>query len=99
MDHSDDKALDRLLESYVVAPADEALLEHIMAQAVAMPIAVYHWRRAMPLLAACAVLGFWIGGATLPAVTTAVAQQSSGQGTVNFDNVILGPTTFQEVIL
>lgn len=96
-----DQELNRLLDSYKVANADDALLESIMLQVRASKILAFPHTRPSPrlwlsnagLMVATALYGFWLGGAT-PAI------QTSREGSaVNYDSVILGPQTMQEVML
>lgn len=102
-----DKDIRQFLAGYTVEPASDELLERIMQQAQARPVPVTPmrsaWLKAAPLMAACAVLGFWGGGqmsraavVTTPAVYKA---QSAEADTLNIDSFILGPTTLQEVTL
>ena len=102
-----DTQLDTLLSSYTVEQPDSALLERIVARAKedkAQPKRVEQgWFKTAPLIAACALFGFMAGG-LLPQETTsnAVQAQASTQQTtdsVNYDAVILGATTLQEVQL
>ena len=97
MKYADDEALDRLLGVYEVAPADDALLERIMAQAGAQQ--EQRWRKALPAMAACALLGFVAGGASyhIPSALVASAQATGSDD--NLEMMILDPTTIQEVML
>ena len=103
MDSEPDKELAQLLDSYAVADADQALLDRIVARAeatkiIAMP-ARLTWIKSAAMIAATAVLGFWFGNATLQTPTHYVQADENTSGSVNLDKVIIGPKTFNEVML
>ena len=104
-----DTELDRLLDRYAVADADDALLGRIVAQTQATrpsplraPANDNGWFKSAALLAACAIFGFAYGGSTVvtPSAAT-VAQHASAQESndVDMDTLILGTTTLNEVLL
>lgn len=97
-----DKQLNQLLDSYAVEDADTALLDRIVERAQATHgsppvVSLPAYRPLMAaMMAACAVLGFWMGNATL-VVEAQTAQNPAGA--VSLDSVILGPNSFSEVML
>lgn len=102
----EDRILDRLLDTYKVENANDALLDRIVAQAQATkrpPLRVPvndNWFRQAGILTACALFGFWYGSAT----PTVVPQQSdtisvTESGSVSLDALVLGPDNFNEVLL
>ena len=101
MDDTEAK-LDRWLDSYKVQDADDALLDCILLQARETKIMPFpkrtisqpHWLKNASLVAATALCGFWLGNISLE-TTTASATSNS----INYDTVILGPQTMQEVML
>ena len=103
----DEAKLDALLEAYEVKDANKELVERIMAQAQkqsARPRARHfsEFSRAASLMAACAVIGFCMGGTTrAPTTSTTVTTQaaSATSGSTDLNTIILGPTTLQEVML
>jgi hypothetical protein len=98
MDNAQDQKLAELLDSYHIGKADKSLLDRIVAQAAQtepLEAASRHaWIKKAAMLAAIAVLGFWFGSASFSAPSHLVAAQSSC-----LDRVILGPVSFEEVML
>lgn len=91
-----DAALDALLDTYTVPPAPDALLAGIFREAASTaPLpARPHWRMAgAGLMAASALLGFWLGAAQ-PAATGAPDDEP-----LDFATQLLSPTTINEVML
>ena len=98
--------LARLLDCYHVADAHPALLEHIMArvQAKKRTRTYRSWVKSAASLAATAIIGFWLGNMSLQSMayhtpTKTADAQSDGSGDINLDKVILGPKSFNEVML
>ena len=111
MDNEQYKELSQLLDNYIVADADTALFDRIVAQVQETKIVTIdvHGRQSSfknmalikeaAMIAATAVLGFWLGSAMLNTPTNyALVQEKSSDG-VNLDKVIFGPKTVNEVIL
>ncbi len=94
----DDGELTKLLASYVVEDADRELLDRIVAQARKRQACAapggHAWLVMVAMLAAFAVLGFWFGSASLPTTSHDVTVASG-----YMDKVILGPGSFDEVML
>jgi hypothetical protein len=99
--------IDKLLDSYTVADADQALLDRIVAKAQAQPanenISAVVWMRRSAMLAATAVLGFWLGNVTHPAakmtpaaITTAATAATTAQQDY-LDRMIMGPGSLEEM--
>ena len=110
MDIREEPDLARLLDCYEVADADPQLLERIVAHAEAVKAserkapASFAWMRNAAAIAAMAVLGFGLGYTSQQPVTysapaQAVAIQPSSPTNVNLDRIILGPQSFNEVML
>ncbi len=103
MDNTDQE-LDRWLAAYKVRDADEALLDVIVQQArdtkiVSFPAyshTQHRWFKNAGFMAATALCGFWLGNTSLE---TVAAVASADSDAINYDTVILGPQTLQEVML
>lgn len=105
----EDNDLDKMLDSYKVADAGAELRERIVSAAKTQPAnentrAV--WLRHGALLAMAAVLGFWLGNATIPvqhvvkpAAPTATTTTTSTAGQDYFDRMILGPGSLEDMRL
>lgn len=95
----DDGELTKLLASYVVEDADRELLDRIVAQVQARQACAapggHAWLVRVAMFAAFAGLGFWFGSASLPPTTSHDVTVASGY----MDKVILGPGSFDEVML
>jgi hypothetical protein len=100
MDHE----LNRLLQSYHVKDADNALLERIMQRVEAekqtakpsyMPLMLIQRVAALVLLA---VLGFSSGLATRSTIVTAQLDDSTTQDEQIY-NMIINPQTLEEIVL
>ncbi len=103
MDHNEEK-LNRCLDSYTVEDADPALLEGIILQARTLkqeskivPLTRASWFKNASAVAAVAICGFWMGGASLETADEVLSVSQTNA--INFDTVILGPKTIHEVML
>jgi hypothetical protein len=111
METEEEVNLVRLLDCYWVADADRQLLERIVTRAEAAKAKAKHvpvhyaWIKGAAAIAATAVLGFWLGSASsLPlghytAAARTAAVPVSASTNINLDKVILGPQSFNEVML
>jgi len=111
MDNEQDRELSQLLDNYVVADADTALLDRIVASVQETKIVALDvhrrqssftktaWIKGAAMIAATAVLGFWLGSASLETPTNYALVQQKSSVSVNPDNVIFGPRTINEVLL
>ncbi len=99
MDNQDhDTTLQRLLDSYDIAPPDPALIDRIVALTHSHRIPAnsnQSWMQNAALIAATAVVGFWFGSLT-PLQDTATTSASGG---LSLESVILGPQSVSEVML
>lgn len=104
----EDNDLDKMLGSYKVADAGAELRERIVAAAKAQPAnentrAV--WLRHGALLAMAAVLGFWLGNATIPVqhvaktAPTVTNTTTSTTGQDYLERMIMGPGSLQDMRL
>ncbi|TAL28358.1 MAG: hypothetical protein EPN97_14575 [Alphaproteobacteria bacterium] len=102
--------LDKMLDSYKVSDAGDPLLDRIVTaaqtQAANENAAKAIWFRRTAMLAATAVLGFWIGNATKPAVhatTATISSYSTAQTGSNeqyyLDRMIMGPDSLDDMQL
>lgn len=96
-----DTKLDKFLDSYKVQDADSALLESIVAQVQSANNYNndYLWVRNTAMLAATAIVGFWLGSLSLQSEGINTSQSNLKSGTVTLDSVILGPKTLNELML
>ncbi len=95
-----DKELDRLLDEYKVADADQALLDRIVTAAKAQPANENTrrlWLQRSAMMAAMAVLGFWLGHATGP--RQQAASTTTAQSSYYLDSMIMGPQSLDEMRL
>lgn len=106
MNTEKDLNLAHLLDCYQISDASPALLERIMARVQAKKrVRTYRsWVKSAASLAATAIIGFWLGNMSLQSMAyhattkTADAQRDASED-INLDKVILGPKSFNEVML
>jgi hypothetical protein len=97
--------IDKMLDSYKVADADDVLLDRIVTiaqkQAANENAAKRTWLQRGALLAATAVLGFWLGNATVPAAKnySAPVTQTTGSEQYYLDRMIMGPKSLDDMQL
>ena len=100
MDHE----LNRLLQSYKVSDADDALLGRIMQrvetekQKSRPPYVPVMWMQRVAALVLLAVLGFSSGFATRTTIVTAQLEESTTQDEQIY-NMIINPQTLEEIVL
>jgi len=101
---TDDDGLADWLAAYRVADANVALLDRIVAVAASTPQRLKwgfgSWWEEAATLAALALLGFWIGNASLPPLAKNTAMRPAySAGAVYLDKIIFGPKSWREVNL
>lgn len=105
MQHKQDKKLAVILDIYAVADASPELLDRIMANVQCAPVynlqshARFLGRMNLSLILVAAVLGFWLGNASLTTKNGNSAYSSIYPSDSNFYNSLLEPKTWNEVVL
>lgn len=105
MRHELDKDLANILDTYAVPGASPELMRRLVAETQTAPNlyvkAPLGWlgRMDIAVMALAAVVGFWLGSASLTAQGVKASSSSSLTSTANLNTVILGPKTWQEVML